>query len=221
MSTTIDEDHRAAHNLDEELEQLRAQEAALEQRTGRLEISNPLALVLSLAGLAIAIGALVAALGARTDVNGSTVMSRSVNGSAGGRASGMMGSTASGGVTMGGVHGRFAAGQVAAAAKGTVYVDLGDYWVRPAASSVRAGRITFVAKNVGRIPHELMVERAPIKMTSMGKPDEDAAQAMIDDTASGRSGHTTVRLKPGRYVLFCNAPGHYAAGQHIPFTVTS
>jgi uncharacterized cupredoxin-like copper-binding protein len=133
----------------------------------------------------------------------------------------MMGSTATGGVMMGGAHGRFAAGQVAAAAKGTVYVNLGDYWVQPAVSSVRAGKITFVAKNVGQIPHELMVERAPIKMMSIGKPDEDAAQGMIDDMSSGQSGHMSVRLKPGRYVLFCNAPGHYAAGQHIPFTVTS
>ena len=26
-------------------------------------------------------------------------------------------------------------------------------------------------------------------------------------------------LKPGRYELVCHMPGHYAAGQHIPFVV--
>ena len=31
----------------------------------------------------------------------------------------------------------------------------------------------------------------------------------------------TLNLKPGKYQLFCNVPGHYAAGQHIPFTVTA
>jgi uncharacterized cupredoxin-like copper-binding protein len=29
----------------------------------------------------------------------------------------------------------------------------------------------------------------------------------------------TVSLKPGRYELVCFMPGHYAAGQHTPFTV--
>ena len=28
-------------------------------------------------------------------------------------------------------------------------------------------------------------------------------------------------LKPGRYELVCHVPGHYAAGQKLPFKVTS
>jgi uncharacterized cupredoxin-like copper-binding protein len=28
-----------------------------------------------------------------------------------------------------------------------------------------------------------------------------------------------VKLKAGHYALICNLPGHYAAGQHIDFTV--
>jgi hypothetical protein len=44
---------------------------------------------------------------------------------------------------------------------------------------------------------------------------------MIEDMSSGSSGRMTVRLSPGTYVLFCNVPGHYAAGQHTTFTVTS
>ena len=65
-----------------------------------------------------------------------------------------------------------------------------------------------------------MIERAPIKMTSPNQPNEDAAQGMIDDMSTGQAGRMTVRLSPGRYVLFCNAPGHYAAGQHTTFTIT-
>ena len=30
----------------------------------------------------------------------------------------------------------------------------------------------------------------------------------------------TTNLKPGSYELACHLPGHYAAGQHIPFKVT-
>ncbi len=72
-----------------------------------------------------------------------------------------------------------------------------------------------------RAPHELMIERAPIKLESPGKPDEMAAQGMIQDMKTGQTGQMTVQLKPGNYVLFCNVSGHYAAGQHIPFTVTA
>jgi uncharacterized cupredoxin-like copper-binding protein len=30
----------------------------------------------------------------------------------------------------------------------------------------------------------------------------------------------TLKLMPGKYMLFCNVPGHYAAGQHTVLTVT-
>ena len=36
----------------------------------------------------------------------------------------------------------------------------------------------------------------------------------------GASEQLTVKLKPGRYELVCHVPGHYAAGQKLPFTVT-
>ena len=29
----------------------------------------------------------------------------------------------------------------------------------------------------------------------------------------------TLTLKPGHYVLICNLPAHYKAGQHVDFTV--
>ena len=44
---------------------------------------------------------------------------------------------------------------------------------------------------------------------------------MIDDMNAGQSGRVRVRLKPGTYMLFCNAPGHYVAGQHMLFKVTN
>jgi len=136
----------------------------------------------------------------------------------------MMGSTpaTSGGTMMMGAggHGRFSSSQVAAATKGTVYVQLGDYWAAPTVSSVHAGKVTFIARNVGRVPHELMVERMPMKFDAPMQPNEDAAQGMIDDMAPGHSGRMTMRLRPGTYMLFCNVAGHYAAGQHMTFTVT-
>jgi uncharacterized cupredoxin-like copper-binding protein len=58
-------------------------------------------------------------------------------------------------------------------------------------------------------------------MDGPGRPNEAAAQGMIEDMEPGASGRMTVKLTPGTYILFCNVPGHYAAGQHIRFTVTS
>ena len=65
-----------------------------------------------------------------------------------------------------------------------------------------------------------MVERMPMKFDSPNHPNEDAAQGMIDDMTTGQSGRMTVRLAPGTYMLFCNAPSHYEYGQHVIFNVT-
>jgi uncharacterized cupredoxin-like copper-binding protein len=151
-----------------------------------------------------------------------TMMGGAAGGGSGAvQTTGMMGSTASGGMMMGaGGHGKFTSAMVKAADHGKVYVQLGDYWAAPTVSSMPAGKVTFIATNVGRVPHELMIERMPMKFDSPMHPNEDAAQGMIDDMDPGKSGRMTMRLKPGAYMLFCNAPGHYAAGQHTMFNVT-
>jgi uncharacterized cupredoxin-like copper-binding protein len=225
MSTTIeDQTERTADELAGELHDLEAQEAALERRTGSLELSGPLALLFSLIALAVGVGALVVSLTSDSD---NAV--RSVASSGGVTSSGsMMGGTAAHGAQAGtgammmgvGRHGSFTSAQVAAAKAGTVYVQLGDIWVAPTVASVHAGKVTFKAKNVGQLPHELMIERMPMKFDAPMQPNEDAAQGMIPDMDGGASGQMTVRLRPGTYTLFCNVDGHYAAGQHITFNVT-
>jgi uncharacterized cupredoxin-like copper-binding protein len=245
MSTTVPDEHEhAPATLEDELHDIEEHEEALEQRTQSLEIFGPLTLLLSVFALAVAIGALVVAIGnknsgseapAAREPPSSLAASSGGAASAGGAAGGgaairpsssgapmTMNSAHSGtGMMMGvGGHGSFTSSEVAAAGHGKVYVQLGDYWAAPTVRSVNAGKVTFVAKNVGRVPHELMVERMPIKMDGPMQPNEHAAQGMIDDMMAGQSGHMTVRLGPGTYMLFCNAPGHYALGQHTIFKVT-
>ena len=41
----------------------------------------------------------------------------------------------------------------------------------------------------------------------------------VAETAAGKSGSVTLTLKPGKYVLLCNVPGHFLAGQYTTFTV--
>ncbi len=112
-----------------------------------------------------------------------------------------------------------AAASPSAGATKTVSIQLGEMFVKPNVSTVAAGKVTFVAHNSGKMTHELMVERSPIKVDAPGQPNEDAALGMVPDMAPGESGRMTLNLRPGTYELFCNIPGHYAAGQHVTFTV--
>jgi len=219
MSTVIEEPPTgSAADLAEELHELEEHEAALERRTRSLEFAGPLALLFSFVALAVGVGALVVALnkdsgnGGSSVASGSTMAAPASQGSAMGSTGAMM--TGAGG------RGRFTSAQMAAAKAGTVYVQLGDIWVSPTVASVPAGKVTFKANNVGRLPHELMIERMPMKFEGPMRPDENAAQGMIPDMDGGASGRMTVRLRPGTYTLFCNVQGHYAAGQHTVFNVT-
>ena len=197
-------DDTTTATMEEELKELEANESALERRTNSLLLSNALGLVFGLLGFGIAILALIFALSNR-DNNGTSPMR-----------TGSAGSAMAGGAMMGGA----AVGNAAPTGVRTIHVKLGEMWVRPDYTSVKAGRITFAAANTGQLAHELMIERMPLKMDAPGRPNEEAAQGMIEDMEPGDRGRMTLKLTPGSYVLFCNVAGHYAGGQHTRFTVT-
>lgn len=195
--------------LEEELHELEQSEAALEDRTNSLALTNVLSFVFAFFAFGASIAAIVLAVSNNNDNAGMGqrdigATSGSAPSAAGG---GMMGSQAGGMTAPAGVH--------------TVQVKLGEMWVRPQYTSVPAGKVTFFASNTGRAAHELMIERMPIKMDGPGRPNEAAAQGMIEDMEPGASGKMMLKRKPGSYVLFCNVPGHYAAGQHVRFNVTA
>jgi len=135
------------------------------------------------------------------------------------------------------------AGEPAAeAAANVVNVQLGEngqnYFVKVDKATVKAGTTTFVIDNVGTIHHELAIYKTDIAagklpLTAEGTVDEEkagllaeavyAAPARGDEDhriRDGRGVNFTIDLQPGKYVLLCNLPGHYKAGQFIAFTVT-
>jgi uncharacterized cupredoxin-like copper-binding protein len=199
-------DDKKTVTLEEELHELEANESALEQRTNSLALANALGLVFGILGFGIALIALVFALSNRDDNNDTGHLRTGSAGSAMGGAA-MMGGSAVGNGAPAGVR--------------TIHVKLGEMWVKPDYTSVKAGKVTFAATNTGQVEHELMIERVPLKMDGPGRPNEEAAQGMIEDMEPGDSGKMTLKLAPGSYVLFCNVTGHYAAGQHVRFNVTS
>jgi uncharacterized cupredoxin-like copper-binding protein len=71
--------------------------------------------------------------------------------------------------------------------------------------ALKAGKITFDVKNVGKIPHDLAVKGTSFK-TELIQP--------------GGSTKLTATLKPGSYELYCTVPGHEAAGMKVNVTVS-
>ena len=107
-------------------------------------------------------------------------------------------------------------------AKATMGID-----AKPA--TAKAGEITFRAVNASKDTiHEMVV--APVADVDKPLPynegeakvDEDAAGHLgeVAELEPGQSGALTITLKPGTYILYCNIPGHYAAGMWTLFTVT-
>lgn len=212
---TAPETPNETKSLEDELHELVEQENALEGRANSLALTNVLGFLFAFLAFAVSIIAILVALSNNNDNNGMGQRNMGSSSSVGSPSS--SGSAMSGGGMMGS---KTAVAKAAPAGTHTVLVKLGEMWVRPQYTSIKAGKTTFVASNTGQVTHELMIERMPIKMDGPGRPNEDAAQGMIDDMKPGASGKMTLNLKPGTYVLFCNVPGHYAAGQHIRFTVT-
>jgi len=98
----------------------------------------------------------------------------------------------------------------------------------PTPDTVPAGKVMFEIANQSKgLVHEMLLLKAP----ATGKlPYNEKAQRVIenktvklvdtDDIKPGASITKTVTLKPGKYLVICNQPGHYASGMKAAFTVT-
>jgi uncharacterized cupredoxin-like copper-binding protein len=115
------------------------------------------------------------------------------------------------------------AGVAGAAAPTTVNVKLKEFKVLPSVKTVKAGKVTFVVANIGKINHEMVVVKTNV---APGKLKENAEHEVSEKGAvgevvvdHGKKGKVTLTLKPGKYQLLCNLPSHYTAGQYAGFTV--
>jgi uncharacterized cupredoxin-like copper-binding protein len=94
--------------------------------------------------------------------------------------------------------------------------------------TIRQGRITLHAENLSKsLVHEVVVVRDDSKtqLPFDGKADRVVESRVhrvgeIADLGPGKSGEVTLALKPGKYVLLCNEPGHYKDGMLATLTVT-
>ncbi|HSC04053.1 MAG TPA: cupredoxin domain-containing protein [Solirubrobacteraceae bacterium] len=106
----------------------------------------------------------------------------------------------------------------AQAPAGQLAVTLGDMWVKAPVVSVKAGKVTFAVSNQGQMTHWFGIMKAPVALK--GGAFTAKALAQSAQLNPGQTATVAANLAPGSYELVCLMPGHYGAGQHIPFTVT-
>ncbi|WP_235453795.1 hypothetical protein [Streptomyces olivochromogenes] len=98
-----------------------------------------------------------------------------------------------------------------------------------------AGKVTLRVVNAGTLPHEVVVlplsagriagERAvgasgrTSETGSLGEASRTCGAGKGDGILPRTTGWTTVTLRPGRYELLCNFPGHYASGMYAELDV--
>ncbi len=95
--------------------------------------------------------------------------------------------------------------------------------------TVKAGEVAFQVTNASKDTiHEMIVARLrhsekmlPYKKDE-NRVDEDNAGDLgeVSELDPNARGTLAIPMKPGNYILYCNVPGHFAAGMWTLFTVT-
>ncbi len=106
-----------------------------------------------------------------------------------------------------------------------------DFALTPNVERVPAGLLTFRVHNAGPSTHEFLIDRTsdaadalPLGTNGMTVNEDSPALIPIASLNAIRLGQTrdlTVRLAPGRYVLFCNLEGHYRGGMYAAIEVVA
>ena len=113
---------------------------------------------------------------------------------------------------------------------GALQITMSDDFFTPSDATAKAGAVTISTPNTGQLVHELVLAKtqtdpAKLPTTSDGSVDEAKLEAAgqdageIADVSPGGTKKGTFKLTPGKYVMFCNVPGHYAAGMYGTITV--
>lgn len=113
----------------------------------------------------------------------------------------------------------------AAATAAKVKVTEKEFKLTPTPITVKHGTVTFSVKNTGSLKHEFIVLKTnvaagklPIKGTKavlVGKVEGKLSAVQPHQTKT-----LTVKLPAGKYILLCNLPAHYKAGQRAAFKVS-
>jgi len=105
----------------------------------------------------------------------------------------------------------------------TLAVSMSEFKFAPANPELARGNVEITATNKGNTEHELVLlktDKDPSKLPKDGNGvSEKDSVGEIPETPPGQDGSHTFNLKPGKYVMVCNIPGHYDAGMYGTLTV--
>jgi len=111
----------------------------------------------------------------------------------------------------------------------SVTADLTDTSIQVSSNTATAGSVTFHIKNTSAAEmHEFVIIQTDLRADQLpfgadGSVEEDKLSSPGEkgDIAAGQGADLTLTLPAGHYMFICNQPGHYQAGMHVAFTVTS
>lgn len=109
-------------------------------------------------------------------------------------------------------------------------ITMSDDFFTPQDLTAKAGSVKITTPNTGQLVHEMVlakteVDPSKLPTTSDGSVDEAKLESAgqdageIADVSPGDTKEGTFKLASGKYVMFCNVPGHYAAGMYGTITV--
>ena len=106
-------------------------------------------------------------------------------------------------------------------------VTVKDFRIKLSRTHVPAGEVRFVVKNRGPDTHEVLIARTsaalPLRADDI-TVDEDALEPLTVDEVEaeppGAERVLGVKLRRGRYELFCNMAGHYLGGMRVQLVVS-
>jgi uncharacterized cupredoxin-like copper-binding protein len=110
-------------------------------------------------------------------------------------------------------------------------IKMGDFFFAPSNATAQAGPTTIEAPNEGSVEHELVLfktnmDPAKLPTEASGGVDEEKMDQIaeeggeVPDVEAGETKSGKFHLTPGKYVMFCNLPGHYAQGMYGTLTVS-
>jgi len=113
----------------------------------------------------------------------------------------------------------------------TLVIQMGDFFFSPSDGTAKPGPTTIEAPNEGSVEHEMVLfktnmDPAKLPTEASGGVDEEKMDKIaesageIPDVEAGDDKSAGFKLTPGKYVMFCNLPGHYAQGMYGTLTVT-
>jgi len=121
-------------------------------------------------------------------------------------------------------------GGAAASPPHSATATVGEFKIALDTAKLAAGQESLSIKNDGKITHEFVVVRTDFAAEALptgsdGGVDEEATDVShideVEDILAGSTGSLTVSLPAGKYVVFCNLPGHYKGGMHAAIEVTA